>query len=252
VEYILAVLAFIATIVGIVGKTWKGPHPTLLGWVAGAVALLALTLSVVQQFNKQQAERKIASVAYLNVLRSIHGLVEPFAILLADIDLRRAEPGTGRTELNKKLFDFANAKVEQVDSEELLSVYVPLSRLLEYVSALKSYSLDDQTLVLGRTSPTWRKLFQTAVPALTGLDNTMSTYRSVMETSCILAIERLRSVWLVQRINHLDMGQPQDSLDGFLHLSDTLQDTSTPIYNVFLQASEAAHRACRDKLEANR
>lgn len=250
-EYILAVLALIATMVGILGKTSKSGRPTLLGWVAGSVALLVCVLTVVQHFNKQREERKIAVVAYTKVLRSVHGLVTPFAIMVADIDLKRMVPGTGPTPVNKRVFAFSSAREDQLVSKDLLSIYELLPQLLQYEAILRSYTLADRTSVLGQSSPRWSELFQrTALRALQELDPTMSTYRSVMDSSAVAAVERLRGAWLVQRITHLSESPPETSLGGFLHLFDAIPGAPAPIYKDFLSAAESAHRLCREKLEA--
>jgi len=252
-EYILAALAFVATVVGIVGKTWKSGRPTPLGWAASVVAFLVLVLSVGQQIHKEREEKKIAAVAYERALRSIHGLVEPFAIILADIDLRNKEPGTGPTELNGQLFRYANAREDQVGSKDLLEVYKLLPKLVTYEQTLDSYKVGDRTLVLGKTSPQWNELFErTAERSFQELDSTMGTYRSVMDSPAIAAIERLRNDFLVQRLNHIQEEQPEASLGHFLHLTDRLEGAPAPIFEDFLGAAESAQRLCRDRLDANR
>jgi hypothetical protein len=153
-EYILAVLALVATMIGVFGKTSESGCPTILGWVVGTVAVLVCALTIVQHFNKQPEERKVAAVAYTKVLRSLHGLLEPFAILVADVDLKDMVPGTGPTPVNKRVFEFASAREDQLVSKDLLSIYELLPQLLKHEATLQSYALGDRTSVLGRTSPT--------------------------------------------------------------------------------------------------
>jgi len=258
-EYLLAFLAFIATVVGVVGKTWKSGRPTLVGWIAGSVALLVLVLSVVQHYRREQEQKKIAEIAYLKVLRSVHGLLEPFAILLADIDLRKKQPGTGPTELNQQLFRFANATEADLRSEQMVSVFKLLPQLSNHFDDLKynpaawrSYALEGRPTVLNRTR-TWREVFRnSALPALNELDRTIGAYQSVMNSKSVTSAERLRGAWLVQRIARLPETGTDEPLLNFFHLDDRKPDMKIFFYEDFLQTAEAAWRAALDELRATR
>lgn len=243
-EYVLAALAFVATVVGIRGDTWEAGRPTLVGWIAGTLALVVLVLSVVSHFQQQREQAKIAEVAHIKVLRSIHGVLEPFAIMLADSDLRRKVPGTGPTELNTQLAAFVGAREEDLEAGAISEVLQILPQLLEHTESFGELTLGDTTVVLQNPSPAWGQLFRaTAVRSLAELDSTMNTYRSVLSSESVSSIEALRTTWLAQRVAHVQEHEPSEELINFLRLADTIPDTPAPIYLHFLQEAAAANRA---------
>jgi hypothetical protein len=221
-ENILAVLALISTIIGITCNTRNEKRITAFGWVIVAVASSIFILTLIQNIHHKQEETQRKKIVYVKILRSIHSMAEPWAFLLADIDLK-----TGSTILNQEIKNFANVTEEKLASSEITNIYNELPKLLEQQSFFDYYKVNDKISILGKTSPELQQLFlSTFKPGVTDLSSILNIYHSDLDASIIQSIEDLRGDWLVKRIDYLYEAPPESKLVAFLHLRDTMQHTN--------------------------
>ena len=245
-DYALSLFAFLAAIVGIVGKTWDRGRPTPIGWVALVSVLLAFLFSVAQHYNDRREAQKIKVLACLQVLRGTSGLIAPFAILVADVDLRKKAQGTGATPLSKRIKQYLSLKDTQL-AVEGMKIFGDLPLLLRYTEILKRLNLNDYTMVLNRNrGPRWRELFETtAIKGIRELDAVLSSYSSVMDSIEIQAIQQLRNVWLTQRIENLSKISKTISLYNFLKVNKkTNKQNQKNIYEEFLESAKNTTKIC--------
>ena len=207
-NYVLSTLACAATIVGIFGNTATNGLPTTVGWVTLAVAVAVLAVSVIRTHLERRERHEVAALGVQQVLLSVWGFLFPYVAMLADVTAIRAANGEippKSANLRKKQFkSFVGARPDEIHlrMESVLEVL----RELPLASAfLRRSSFGDSASVLGKGKHSWRYIFSsTSVKALEDLDLTLSAYRSAMNKAEIQCAQRLRDLWLVQRLRQLD------------------------------------------------
>lgn len=245
-SYALSVLAFFATIIGVVGNTWKDGKPTVVGWIAIVLACAALALLLVQNYERDKERKMLGDLACEQVLRGTFGLLTPFAVLLANADLEKKVPGTGPTQLNSRIFEYLNMPNDSLDSH-VMDIFPDLPSLLDHTDSLDTYSLQSYVRVLnGNRRVTWKSLFETtAIKGIAELDAALSFYSSVMDVETIDATQHLRTVWLTQRIENLPTVDISMKLSEFLHLDQKEEKhDSLTIFEQFVQASKRTSALC--------
>ena len=249
-HYMLAFLALLVAIVGVLGDTWKDGNPTCAGYVTIVLALAVFAGSVTKHAIDHRAQRNIAAIACGQVLRGTHALIHPFAALLADgVD---DDFESGRTSIT-------DARARRNRVQEFLFIQDPnelpaqivimldeLPILFSHSNLLHTSSLQDHASQLGVGKSSWRQIFETARRGVDTLDNTLSSYRSTMNAKEIGAVQRLRNIWLTQRIELLNQRANTERLSDYLRLDEKIQGSDKTNFDEFLQAVKDTVRACSE------
>ena len=246
-SYVLSVVAFVATIIGVAGNTWQGGRLTVIGWLVIGLALTTLTLTIVQIREQDRNRRHIADVACEQVLRGTHGLIAPFAILLADADLAKMVPGTGPTELNSRIEKYLRLNNSELSSNEV-GIYEDLPSLINHFPLIMSYSLQDSAGILNHKN-NWGNVFRTtALKGIDELDKALSSYSGFMDVEIIEATQKLRNVWLIQRIENLNELESSIRLNEFLQLDKKKSEQEKlTFFEEFYHAARSTAELCSER-----
>ena len=226
----------------------------MTGWVVIALALVAFVLTVAKHYADQQQQQKIATIACRQVVRGVHSLLFPFPVLLADIIKTNSISDPNTEERNHRIREFIATDDKEMASR-IMNIFNELPMLLKYADFLENYSLDSDVSIMrdgsisGSNNPVqWKDIFErSAIKGIENLDNTLSSYRSVMTFKEINVAQHLRNVWLTQRIENLHQVSDDISLGDFLKLDEKNDPQNQGnIYEEFLQAAKLALTVCSD------
>ena len=249
-NYVLAFLALLVAILGVLGDTWKDGRPTWVGYGTLALALAVFTGSVVKHATDHREQRRIAAIACGQVLRGTHALILPFAALLADaIDDDFESDRISRTEARDRrhrVEEFLSVQDANELPSQIVTILDELPNLLGHPDLLSTSSLQDHASQLGVGKVPWKQIFEVARRGTDTLDNTLSSYQSTMNAREIGAVQRLRNVWLTQRIEILNQHEGADRLSDYLRLGEKRQGSDTTNFDEFLQAVQDAAGTCSE------
>ena len=255
VEYVLAIAAFLAALVGIAGKTREKKKSGLtnftgLGWFAVAIAASVLVISIYINYQKDREAEKIAQIAYSQTLKSVHGLLIPFVLIRADIAMLHEQDLNERHNIETACRTFVSSSIESLLNPNHFSIFELLIETDSYVDLI-TYNFEDSPSIIRTpqdigTRETWRNVFfNTTVQAYSDIENTLAVYRSVMSSETVEKIESLRNQWLVQRFNRLTR-----ETDGDVAVWFRLHDTEADVYLEFLRRAQTLTLHLYDALES--
>ncbi len=254
-EYVLTFLALLATLFGLGGKTFENGRPTIYGWLVGISAILVCCFTLYQHYLKNIEMKKRESVACTQLLRGIHGVVSPFAHMLADVDLRKHQNQSGITETNTAMKNFVSVKQENLKDINP-NFFMKLLPLSDYMNILDGYKINDYTIVLnGERGPTWMALFaNTALHGIKEMDDVLSAFSGSMDANIIAALKQFRNAWLTKRIEKLSEPlkyniNPSVSLGRYLKFDETMPGESRTILEEFVKRAKNAHGLCAERLK---
>lgn len=251
-NYFLSLFAFIATVVGIYGNTWKEGEgrPTGSGLVILAVALMVLLLSIGKHYTDYRRGHQLRSIACSNSLRAIHGITSSLVAIYADAikfnyDDNKISASDAQT-IHDRIKEFIGMAVENLTtSSRLHNMLDELRVLVDYDLFLQSASLSDRSIVLSNEKVTWIQVFsQTAAKGIKDLDDTITAFGFVLESEQIYALNALRGSWLTKRFDGIKNIDPNTSLSGLLQLEGKLSKSKRTILEDFIYTAQDLIRAC--------
>ena len=259
-SYILFLIAFLMTVVSIMGDTWKNRKPTPVGWSILALAAIVLSVTVGKHYIEHQETYKITEVARVQACRAAYNIASPFAVLLAGATINTIDKGKISEDIANELLlevdEFLRVSQEDNLSQQFAGIFDDLPTLLDHASFLRANALGAHSPLRQHqrnTPPSqkppplpWRKIFETtSSKGVTHLDATLSIYGSVLTSDEIASIQGLRNNWLTERLDNLTQYPDTMSLIDFLPLDyKPTEEDENNIYEEFLVQMQKVVRLC--------
>ena len=249
-DYLLAVLALLAAVVGVLGPTSANGQPTYVGAGVLVVAFAVCAVTSVQHYRNRQDRAQMASVQCNQALRAVHGLLFPFAALAADVTDWARKNGVMSPDAADDRFDQIRGFLEANDrnilasfqNTSILDQHLPV--LLQHAAVLSKSSLTDKAVIL--RGGTWKDIF--ARTALVGYRDMDPIYFGALRAREILPIQRLKNTWLTRRIGQLNNLPDDTNLYDFLRVGETVQGLNKSIFEEFLESAGDVVAVCRKRI----